>query len=176
MISSNLLRLALACFFLLAVAACDGDETTELSTTSSVIAGSPTTGAGAEGTTTSVGPGDDGTTTTTLRGETVSGYEVVGRESDTAGETLYVVVPPGAYTDVDLENFVVGLVDDGTITFAAEVFDDPGAVDAFRKPEAERTEGEVQLIEEHHFASVQNGTTVVFRGPFADSGEFVIGS
>jgi hypothetical protein len=34
----------------------------------------------------------------------------------------------------------------------------------------------VQLIEEHHFASVQNGTTVVFRGPFTDSGEFVIGS
>jgi hypothetical protein len=56
------------------------------------------------------------------------------------------------------------------------VFDDPGAIDAFRKPEAERTEGETQLIEEHHFASVQNGTTVVFRGPFDASPDFVIGS
>jgi hypothetical protein len=175
MMSSNVLRFALLGLLLFAVAACDGDETTDLSTTSSLIAG-PTTGAGDEGTTTSVPSDGDGTTTTTLRGERVSGHEVVGRESDPAGETVYIVVPPGAYTDVDLENFVIGLVDDGTVTYAAEVFDDPGAVDAFRKAEAERTEGEVQLIEDHHFASVQNGTTVVFRGPFADSGEFVIGS
>jgi hypothetical protein len=174
MMSSNVLRFALLGLLLFAAAACDGDETTDLSTTSSLIAGT-TTGAGSEGTTTSVASDGEGTTTT-LRGERVSGHEVVGRESDPAGETVYIVVPPGAYTDVDLENFVVGLVEDGTITFAAEVFDDPGAVDAFRKAEAERTEGEVQLIEDHHFASVQNGTTVVFRGPFADSGEFVIGS
>ena len=173
--SSNMLRFALVGLLLVAVVACDGDETTDLSTTSSLIAG-PTTVAGDEGTTTSVASGDEGTTTTTLRGERVSGHEVVGRESDPAGETLYIVVPPGAYTDVDLENFIVGLVDDETITFAAEVFDDPGAVDAFRKEEAERTEGEVQLIEDHHFASVQNGTTVVFRGPFSDSPDFVIGS
>ena len=101
---------------------------------------------------------------------------MVARVSDPAGETLFIVVPPGAYTDVDMENFVVGLVDTGEVTYGAEVFDDPGAVDAYRKPEAERTEGETQLIEEHHLASVQNGTTVVFRGPFAESGEMVIGS
>jgi hypothetical protein len=171
--SSNALRLALSGLLLFAVAACDGEETTDLSTTSSLIA-SPTTGAGAETTTSLAGGGDS--TTTSLRGETVGGHEIVARESDTAGETLFIVVPPGAYTDVDIENFVVGLVDDGTVTFAAEVFDHPGAVDAYRKPEAERTEGETQLIDEHHFASVQNGTTVVFRGPFAGSGEFVIGS
>jgi hypothetical protein len=174
MMSSKTLRFALFGVLLLAVAACDGEETTDLSTTSSLVA-SPTTAAGGAETTTSVGAGGEATSTT-LRGETVSGYEVVARESDTAGETLYILVPPGAYTDVDIENFVVGLVDEGTVSFGAEVFDDPGAVDAFRKPEAERTEGETQLIDEHHFASVQNGTTVVFRGPFDASPDFVIGS
>lgn len=164
---------ALTGLLLLGLAACDGDETTDISTTSSLIATPATEGGGT--TTTSAMPAGE-SPTTTLAGETVSGYEVVARVSDTAGETLFILIPPGAYTDVDIENFVVGLVDDGTVTFGAEVFDDPGAIDAFRKPEAERTEGETQLIEDHHFASVQNGSTVAFRGPFASSGEFVIGS
>ena len=50
------------------------------------------------------------------------------------------------------------LVDGGEVTYGAEIFNDPGAVDAYRKPEAERTEGETQLIDQHHLASVQNGT------------------
>ena len=174
MISSKTLRLGLFGLLVLALAACDDGETTDLSTTSSLVS-SPTTGAGGVATTTTVAPGGD-TTSTTLVGQQVAEYEVVARVSDPAGETLFIVIPPGAYTDVDLENFVVGLVDSGEITYGAEIFDDNGAVDAYRKPEAERTEGETQLIEQHHFASVQNGTTVVYRGPFADSGEFVIGS
>jgi hypothetical protein len=174
MISSKTLRLGLFGLLVLALAACDDGETTDLSTTSSLVS-SPTTGGGGDATTTTVGTEGD-TTSTTLVGQQVAEYEVVARVSDPAGETLFIVIPPGAYTDVDLENFVVGLVDSGEITYGAEIFDDNGAVDAYRKPEAERTEGETQLIEQHHFASVQNGTTVVYRGPFADSGEFVIGS
>jgi hypothetical protein len=160
-------------FVLLAVslAACDDGETA-LSSTSSVIAGPSTT---AGNTTTSVAGGDTGATTT-LVGETVGSYEVVARESDTAGETLYIVVPPGAYTDVDIENFMFELVDSGTATFGAEVFDDAAAVDAYRKPEAERTEEETESIATHHLASLENGTTIVFRGPFESSGEMVIGS
>jgi len=174
MISSKTLRLGLFGLLVLALAACDDGETTDISTTSSLVS-SPTTGGGGDSTTTTVATGGD-TTSTTLVGQQVAGYEVVARVSDPAGETLFIVIPPGAYTDVDIENFVVGLVDSGEITYGAEIFDDNGAVDAYRKPEAERTEGETQLIEQHHFASVQNGTTFVYRGPFADSGEFVIGS
>ena len=173
MMSSTTLRFGLFGLLVLALVACDDAETTDLSTTSSLVA-SPTTG-GEVATTTTVAAGGD-TTPTTLVGQQVAGYEVVARVSDPAGETLFIVIPPGAYTDVDIENFVVGLVDSGEITYGAEIFDDNGAVDAFRKPEAERTEGETQLIDQHHFASVQNGTTVIFRGPFAVSGEFVIGS
>ena len=173
MMSSRALRFSLSGLLILALAACDDGETTDLSTTSSLIA-SPTT-AGEVATTTTVAPGGP-TTSTTLVGQPVASHEVVARVSEPAGETLFIVIPEGAYTDVDIENFVVGLVDSGEVTYGAEIFDNPGAVDAYRKPEAERTEGEAQLIDQHHFASVQNGTTVVFRGPFADSGEFVIGS
>ena len=172
MMSSKTLRLGLLGLLVLTLAACDDGETTDLSTTSSLIA-SPTTG-GEVATTTTVATG--GETTSTLVGQQVASHEVVARVSDPAGETLFIVIPPGAYTDVDVENFVVGLVDSGEVTYGAEVFDDPGAVDAFRKPQAERTEGETQLIDQHHFATVQNGTSMIFRGPFADSGEFVIGS
>lgn len=168
-------RFALSGVLLLALAACDDEGTTELSTTSSLIA-SPTSASVEEGTTTSADGGDEPATSTTLRGEPVADFEIVARQSDASGETLYIVIPPAAYTDVDIENFILGLVDDETVTFGAEIFDDPGAVDAFRKSEEERTEGETQLIEEHHFASVQNGNRVVFRGPFASSGDFLIGS
>ena len=46
--------------------------------------------------------------------------------SDPAGETLYIVIPEGAYTDVDIENFVVGLVDSGEVTYGAEIFNRSG--------------------------------------------------
>jgi hypothetical protein len=172
--SSKALRFVLSGLLLIGVAACDGDETTDLSTTSSLIA-SPTTGGDDVATTTTLVAGGE-STTTSLVGETVSDYDVVARVSEDAGETLFIVIPPGAYTDVDIENFLIGLVDDEEVTYGAEVFDDTGAVDAFRKPEAERTEGETQLVAQHHFASIQNGTSVVFRGPFASSPGFVIGS
>ncbi|HEU4917993.1 MAG TPA: hypothetical protein VFV13_15685 [Acidimicrobiia bacterium] len=173
MTSSRALRLSLVLALLLAISACDDGETTELSTTSSLISSATTVDAEASTTTT---PTDASAAPTTLVGESVSGYEVVARVSDPAGETLFIVIPPGAYTDVDMENFTVGLVDDGTVTYGAEIFDDAAAVDAFRKPEAERTEAETQLIQEHHFASVQNAGVVVFQGPFAESPDVIIGS
>ncbi len=164
---------ALAIVMAIAVAACTGDETVDLSTTSSVVSGQPPAG---EATTTPVEPTGDSTTSTSLVGVTVEEYEVVARESDTTGETIFVVVPPAAYTDVDIENFVLDLYESGTATYGAEVFDEATAVDAFRKPEAERTEDESALVAQHHLASLVDGTTIVFRGPLAASGELVIGS
>ncbi|MGH8913504.1 MAG: hypothetical protein ACRDZM_03210 [Acidimicrobiia bacterium] len=153
------------------VTACD-DDATQLSTTSSIVSSpSPTV----EASTTSVASSGD-STTTSLVGQAVGDYEVVARESGTAGETLYIVIPPGAYTDVDIENFVVDLVESGAATFGAEIFDDPAAADAFRKPEAERTEDETALLAQHHFVSLQNASTIVYRGPFESSGQQAIGS
>jgi hypothetical protein len=172
MTATRLIRYGALCAFLaLLLAACDGDAA-ELTTTSSLV--STPTSAG-EAPTTSVTPGGEATTTS-LIGQAVGDSEIVARESDTAGETLYIVVPPGAYTDVDIENFVLDLIEDDVVAFGAEIFDDAAAVDAYRTPEAERTEEQSDLVDRHHFASLENGTTIQFRGPFESSGSYVIGS
>jgi len=157
----------------MALAACDGDAT-ELTTTSSLVS-SPSSIAVSP--TTTADPASAESTTTSLVGQAVGeNYEIVARESDTVGETLYLVIDPGAYTDVDIENFILDLYEGDVATFGAEIFDDQAAVDAYRKPEAERTEAETALVEQHHFASLVNGTTIQFRGPLQASGELAIGS
>lgn len=158
----------------LVVGACNNSGGADLTTTSSLVV---TTNPGGGSTTTSVVPGGDSTTTTTLVGEDVPGFEIVARESAPAGETLYIVVPPSdAYTDVDIENFVRDLYESGTATFGAEVFDDAAAVDAYRKDPGSRTADEEALISDHHLASLVNGSTIKFQGPFQSSGEMAVGS
>lgn len=173
---SRALRFSLVGALLLVAGACDDGETTELSTTSSLISAATTAEPGDAAGTSTTAPADGAATSTTLVGQSVAGYEVVARVSDPAGETLFITIPPAAYTDVDIENFAVGLVENGTVTYGAEIFDDAVAVEAYRKPEAERTEEETQLIQQHHFASIQNAGVVVFQGPFAASPDIIIGS
>jgi hypothetical protein len=170
----NVRRLSLTLVPLLALSllsvACDGEEAT-LTTTSSLV-----TDPGEEGspTTTVAPPGDE--TSTTLVGEAVGSYEIVAREPVTDGEVVYIVIGPGAYTDVDLENFILDLYEGGIATYGAEIFDDAAAADAYLKAEEDRTAEEVALIELHHFASLVGGTIIRFQGPFTASGEFVLGS
>jgi hypothetical protein len=156
--------------------ACDDPETTDISTTSSLVSSATTVESGDTSGTSTTAPADGASPSTTLVGQSVAEYEVVARVSEPEGEILFITIPPAAYTDVDIENFAVGLVEDGTVTYGAEIFDDAAAVDAYRKPEAERTEEETQLISDHHFASIQNAGVVVFRGPFAASPDIIIGS
>lgn len=168
----SLVPLALA-LAVLAVAC--NREVAELTTTSSLITG--TTDAAAIGdTTTTTAEGEDADTTTTLRGETVSTWEVVARISSDNGETLYIVIPGGAYTDVDLEQFIGDLKEGDPQLFGAEVFDDEQAVQALLIPEDQRTEAQQQMLDDHHLISLVGGNTIVFRGPFEELGEQVIGS
>lgn len=151
--------------------ACQG-EAAELTTTSSLVA-SPTT---IPGSSTTSAPTPEETTTTTLSGQPVDDYDIVARASSPEGETLYIVVPSGAYTDVDVEDFVIALVEEEVATYGAEIFDDPAAVDAYLRPEEERTEEDQALIDEHHLASLIEANRIRFRGPFQSLGETVIGS
>ena len=153
-------------------AACDTGEA-ELSTTSSLVTGTTETPSQASTTTTTP---EEVTTTTLLRGETVASYEIAVRISTDNGEIFYVVIPSGAYTDVDLENFVGDLLEANPGLWGAEVFDDEAAVQAFVIPEDQRTEQQQDLLDESHFVSLIGGDTVKFQGPFAEFGEFVIGS
>lgn len=153
-------------------AACDSGEA-ELSTTSSLVTGTTETPGQATTTTTTL---EEVTTTTPLRGETVASYEIAVRISTDNGEIFYVVIPSGAYTDVDLENFVGDLLEANPGLWGAEVFDDEEAVQAFVIPEDQRTDQQQDLLDESHFVSLIGGDTVKFQGPFAEFGEFVIGS
>ncbi len=159
--------------FAMLVAACQGEQA-ELSTTSSLITG--TTETPGQVATTSVAEVEVTTTTTILRGETVASYEIAVRISTDNGEIFYIVIPPGAYTDVDLENFVGDLLEANPGLWGAEVFDDDAAVQAFVIPEDQRTVEQQGLLDENHFVSLIGGDTMKFQGPFAEFGEFVIGS
>ncbi len=165
----NFLALLIALSALLT--ACDGDEPA-LTTTSSLVT-SP--GNGGEESTTTSAPAT-GTPSTTLVGEAVASYEIAAREPVDDGEVIYIVIPPGAYTDVDLENFILDLYEQGIATHGAEVFNDQAASDAYLKAEADRTPEETELIDQHHLVSLVGGTTIVFRGPFAESGQHALGS
>lgn len=163
----------LALVLVLLTAACNNGRA-ELSTTSSLITGTTEAAADEETTTSTVAAAT--TVTTAIQGETVSTYEVVARTSADDQETLYIVIPPGAYTDIDLEQFVGDLKESDPQLFGAEVFDDPEAARALFIPEAQRTEAQQQLLDEHHLISLVGGDTIRFQGPFEQFGEHIIGS
>lgn len=170
----NRIPLTLALLLAVPAVACN-QEPAQLTTTSSLITGT-TEAAVTDDATTTTAEGGDANTTTTLRGEQVSTYEIVARISSDNGETLYIVIPEGAYTDVDLEQFIGDLKESDPQLFGAEVFDDENAVQAFPIPEAQRTEAQQQLLDDHHLISLVGGNTIVFRGPFEELGQQVIGS
>lgn len=170
--ASKLLRVTVLTIAMsLLIAACDSDGAELSTTTSSLLTDSDGTQ-----TTTTTTPVSESTTTTGFTGQAVEGSEVVARQSTDDGDVLYIVIPQGAYTDVDLENFVGDLLEEEIVTWGAEIFDDALAADAYQKAEADRTEDEVELISGHHFVSILHGDTIRFQGPFEESGEFVIGS
>lgn len=160
----------------LVLGACDDDGGTSLSTSSTVLTGGD--GSDSSSTTTtpeSTGSSSPGTTQGSV-GTTVESYEIIARESEDEGDILLILIPQATYTDVDLENFIGDLIEDGTITWGAEIFDDASAIDAYREPRGQRSDEEKELIAQHHFASLVEGDTIVFRGPFESSGQVIIGS
>lgn len=159
----------------LALAGCDSGDA-ELSTDSTVLTG----GTNAPAVTTTTTEPGDGTgaesTPTTLVGERVSGYDVYERIPNENGEQLIIVIPDGAYTDVDLENFIHELIESNETVYGAEVFRDEAAAEAFLVDSASRTEGQNELIERHHYVTLVQRDRIEFRGPFAEFPGGAIGS
>jgi hypothetical protein len=167
------LTVVLAALVVVAVA-CNNDDP-ELSTDSTIITG----GTNAPATTTTPSEGGDTSASPTSAppvGETVSGYDVVAELPNDNGVEFHVVIPNGAYTDVDLENFIIDLLESNPDLYGAEVFDDPTAAEAFVVAEAERTEEQVSLLERHHFVSLIGREQIEFHGPFAEFPGGAIGS
>lgn len=163
--------LVLGVALVLALTACNNSDEAELTTTSTIVGQTTTPGGD---TSSSSSPTES--SSTTLAGQPVTSSEIVSRESSDDGETLYILIPPGAYTDVDLENFVGDLVENDENVQNAEIFDDEAALTAFLLDPDEQTAADLVLIDEHHLVSLIDRSTIRFQGPFAEYGEYSIGS
>lgn len=165
--------IALSVVVAFALTACDSEEAQI--TTTTVDAALLTTTTTTSDTT---DPSETSQTTGTTQppADQVESYEVISRESTEQGETLYILVPPGDYSGVTMENFLGNLLEEDPAVSGAEIFDNRAALDAALKPEGERTEEETQLIEQHHLVTLQQGRQVNFQGPLSDYEDFVIGS
>ncbi|HSJ35045.1 MAG TPA: hypothetical protein VLB85_08320 [Acidimicrobiia bacterium] len=169
-------RIALAGFVALALAACSDDEAQITTTTLDASLLTTTTTIGDDGNGEEQPPSTDTSDTTAQPSDEVESFEVISRQSTEDGETLYILIPPGNYSDVSIENFLGDLLEDETAVSGVEVFDDRAALDASLKAEDERTAEEMQTIEDHHLVSLVDGRQVAFQGPLSDYEDFVIGS
>lgn len=170
--------IALSALVALVGVACNGDDA-ELTTDSTVITGATDTQPFDDATTTTTGSDDDGDSaspSTTLVGEPVDEYEVVHEIPNENGVAQHIVIPDGAYTDVDLQNFVFDLLEANPDLYGIEIFRDEAAAEAFLVPEEERTEEESELLEQDHFVSVTGRARIDFRGPFSEFPGGAIGS
>lgn len=155
------------------IAACSPEEA-ELTTTTTTAPSSTTS---APDDSTSTTEDDDDTTDDDASEAAITDYEVVVRSSATEGETLWILIDPGEYSDIDLENLIRELVDESDATLhGINVFDDLAALEAGRVDVDARTDEEQALVDEHFLVSLVDASTIRFEGPYADFGETAVGS
>jgi len=167
--------IAIFAVFALVIVACDGDDA-ELSTDSTILTGPSATDPASGATSTTTGGSDGTSPPTTLSGEAVTSYEVVAEIPNDNGVAQHIAIAEGAYTDVDLENFVFDLIEQNPNLYGAEIFDSAAAAEAFVVPEADRTEEQTALLERHHFVTLTGRDRIDYRGPFSEFPGGAIGS
>jgi len=173
----------------LVLGACGGDDSTS-ETTSAPTGASPTTttvtevaetGVGTSGTEVSVaegtvapdGEGDVQEGSDTTLPPAMPAYEVIHRLIVDDRTTLVILVEPGSYSTVQLENLVYDVVD----TFSpntAIVVDERDAADLAIRDDL--TPEEQSVLDDRTFLKIENGVDVTFHGPYADAGGMTVGS
>ncbi|MDE0231984.1 MAG: hypothetical protein OXI56_02455 [bacterium] len=168
---------------------CGGDDEPALvTTTSRVVTTAPPTTAADPTTTTAVptttttadqpDPASDSPATTAAEdqeGGEIS-FRVARQESTRDGTVLHLEVPPGDYTDVDLENLVLSIYEERDDLYELHVLDSREAVSALLTPESERTPEQKALLESHYLVSFLEGSILRFQGPFANLEGYIVGS
>ncbi len=175
------MRVLMIGLLVLALAACTQEsEDTELTITTTTT--TTTTTAGQVTTTIADVESDDDdedgaaeSETTATVGMAVEAYDIAVRSSTPEGEVLHVVIDPGTYTDIDLENFIVATLDERDLA-QLHVYDNRDAVDAAIIDAEERTETEQDLVDDHYLVSFTDGNVITFQGPFSEVGTVRIGS
>ena len=103
-------------------------------------------------------------------------YRVIRQEPTRDGYRLFVEIPSGSYTDLDLENLVLSVFEERDDLYELHVFDNRDAVEVLVKAEEERTPDESELLDRHYLVSLLEGSILRFQGPFANLEGYVIGS
>lgn len=100
-------------------------------------------------------------------------YEVIHRVIVDDRTTLVILVEPGGYTTVQLENLVYDVVDTYSPNTAI-VVDDRAAADLAIKDDL--SPEEQSTLDDRTFLRIENGVDVTFHGPYADAGGMTVGS
>ncbi|MCE2525920.1 MAG: hypothetical protein J4G00_00060 [Actinomycetia bacterium] len=165
-------------------AACAGDDDTALVTTTSrvVTTAAPTTTAAepvettttAAPTTTAAEPVEDVQTSPLESGEIE--FQRVRQVPTRDGNLVFLEIPAGDYTDIDLQNLVLSVYEEWDDLYELHVVDNGDVVDVLVKAEEERTPEEKELLDRHYLVSLLEGSVLRFQGPFANLEGFIIGS
>lgn len=120
-------------------------------------------------------------TTTTLppiRELTPPEYQIVHRSpTDEGGDEVVVLLDTTTYdtlTDIDLYDLIAEVVELFPPVSIVHVVDDADAAEVVVDPDA--SEAERAVLDDHYLARLEGGFTIVYLGPFADSGSAVLSS
>ena len=153
------------------LAACSNDDPTLSTAATDTSLESVTTVAAAPDTTRPRG-GSNRTTSTSIREPIEISYDIRHREPSDSGDRLVVLIEPGDYTEIDLSNLVLDIVEENEPVDQLDVVDSQGALNAvIRNPD-----GLTRQQTRHYVLRLENGNRVVFLGPYSDLGSFIIGS
>lgn len=120
--------------------------------------------------------GEIGDTTSTTVASEPPEYSIVRREGAEGGDRLVVLLEDYQYTDLVLEDLVFEITEEYAPVLEAYLIDDAVAADLVLLDPDTLSDEEQAVLEEHLFVELTQGTLVTFRGPFADMGEFRLGS
>ena len=171
-------RYALVLVLLLSVvlAACDREADSDVTTT---VPSSTTTAAVAESTTTTEAEApavEDPTTTTVAPPSVIELAYQVRFKGVTDGRNVVVLqIEQGTATDIALETLAREALDEFEPLAELHVVDSEDAVELVRLDPTSLTDEERSILEQHHLISVREAV-LTFEGPFADLGEFILGS
>ena len=165
-------RLGLLLFGLALIAAACSDSSDTTTTTTALVVTSTTEategtapGGSAQATTVPVG------TTTTSPEFSLPDFTIVERTDD---NVLVVAVPPGTYTDLDLQNLVNEIVERFAPVNGMHIVDDPEIADLVLAESVSTAQQE--QLDDNYFLRLEEGFRMVFLGPFAGVEDVIIGS
>ena len=110
-------------------------------------------------------------TTTTSPEFSLPDFTIIERTDD---NVLVVSIPPGTYSDLDLQNLVNEIVERFAPVNGMHIVDDPDIADLVLTESV--TAAEQEQLDEHYFLRLEDGFRMVFLGPFTGREDVIIGS